>query len=199
MDNCHQALFPGETYHLFSRATGGERLFLSEENYHFFLRKLSTHTTAVCDLYCYALLPNHFHLLVRIKENEAIRQHFKEVKKRAFEITKDDLPDFIMERFSNCLNSYTKSFNKVNGRKGTLFMDYMKRSKVSKETDFTNFIWYIHKNAAHHQLVKEVGDWPYDSYRSILSEAPTSLLRDEISPWIEGFVNVGNWCVENQK
>jgi len=128
MSNYHQALLPGETYHLFSRAIGEERLFLSEEHYHFFLRKIKQHTAAVCDVYCYALLPNHFHLLVGIKENEAIAQHFKEVKKRAFEIAKDDLPDFIMERFSNCLNSYTKSFNKVNGRKGALFVDYMKRS-----------------------------------------------------------------------
>ncbi|OJV53116.1 MAG: hypothetical protein BGO31_05015 [Bacteroidetes bacterium 43-16] len=186
MNNYHLALLPGETYHLFSRAIGGERLFLSEEHYHFFLRKIKQHTSAVCDLYCYALLPNHFHLLVSIKENEVIVQHFKEIKKRAFDVMKDNLPDFIMERFSNCLNSYTKSFNKVNGRKGALFMDYMKRSLVSKEADFTNFVWYIHKNAVHHQLVKSVGDWKYDSYRSLLSEAPTSLLRDEVIRWFGG-------------
>jgi len=23
--------------------------------------------------------------------------------------------------------------------------------------------------------------------------------RDEVSPWIEGFVNARNWCVENGK
>ncbi len=113
-------------------------------------------------------------------------QHFKEIKKRAYEEWKDDLPDFVMERFSNCLNSYTKSFNKVNSRKGALFMDYIKRSKVFKETDFTNFVWHIHKNAVHHQLVKQVGDWPHDSYCSLLSEAPTSLLRDEVIAWFGG-------------
>lgn len=186
MNNYHQVLMPGESYHLFSRAIGEERLFLSAEHYHFFLRKVKQHTAAVCEVYCYTLLPNHFHLLVRIKEHEAIVQHFKEIKKRAYEEGQDDLPDFVMERFSNCLNSYTKSFNKVNSRKGALFMDYMKRSKVCKETDFTNFIWYIHKNAVHHQLVKQVGDWPHDSYRSLLSEAPTSLLRDEVIAWFGG-------------
>lgn len=99
---------------------------------------------------------------------------------------KDNFPDFVMERFSNCLNSYTKSFNKENGRKGALFMDYMKRSLVRKETDFTNFVWYIHKNAVHHQLAKQIGDWPYDSYRSLLSKASTSLLRDEVISWFGG-------------
>lgn len=186
MNNYHLPLLPGQSYHLFSRATGDERLFLSEENYHFFLRKIKQHTASVCDLYCYALLPNHFHLLVRIKENEVLVTHFKEVKKRPFDEEKDDLPDFVMERFSNCLNSYTKSFNKVNSRKGSLFMDYMKRSKVCKDTDFTNFVWYIHKNAVHHRLVKQVGAWPHDSYCSLLSDAPTSLLREDVINWFGG-------------
>ncbi len=41
-----------------------------------------------------------------------------------------------MERFSNFLNSYTKSFNKANNRKGALFMDYLKRSVVKQRNRF---------------------------------------------------------------
>ena len=88
-----------------------------------------------------------------------------------------------MERFSNLLNSYTKSFNKRENRKGALFMDYMKRSIVNTDSDFTSFLWYVHKNAVHHGLTKNVGDWKYDSYQSLLSNAPTNLLRQEVLQW----------------
>ena len=88
-----------------------------------------------------------------------------------------------MERFSNFLNSYTKAFNKIYSRKGALFIDYMKRSKVNEAGDFKAYIWYIHKNAVHHQITNTIGQWQYDSYTSILSEAPTSLLRAEVIEW----------------
>jgi len=65
-------------------------------------------------------------------------------------------------------------------------MDYLKRSAVNKSEDFTSYLWYIHKNAVHHQLAKEVGEWNYDSFRSILSDAPTALLRDEVIEWFGG-------------
>ncbi len=180
MSQYHQPILPNETYHLFSRAVGREKLFLSAENYRFFLQKLQQHTSAVCKFYCYTLLPNHFHLLAIINDEQSIIEHFKEVKKVAYQPLQHNVSDFIMERFSNFLNSYTKAFNKMYKRKGALFMDYLKRSKVNKESDFTAYVWYIHKNAVHHQLAETIGEWPFDSYRSLLSDAPTNLLRNDV-------------------
>lgn len=183
MKQYHQPLLPNHSYHLFSRAVGNEKLFLNTENYLFFLQKLKQHTANVCQLYCYTLLPNHFHLLVKINDEESVIQHFETVKKTSYQPLQHNLSDFIMERFSNFLNSYTKAFNKVNNRKGALFMDYMKRSIVNEASDFTAYVWYIHKNAVHHQITKAIGEWQFDSYHSILSEQPTSLLRNEVIEW----------------
>ncbi|MFZ4798977.1 MAG: transposase [Bacteroidia bacterium] len=183
MTDYHQPLLPDQTYHLFSRAVGSEKLFMSADNYLFFLQKLKQHTSDVCQIYCYSLLPNHFHLLAKINDEASIIKHFEEVKKVIYQPNTHDLSDFIMERFSNFLNSYTKAFNKANKRKGSLFMDFLKRSKVNKENDFTSFLWYIHKNAVHHQLTKNIGEWQYDSYNSLISEAPTSLLRPDVLTW----------------
>ena len=183
MSKYHQPLLPGQVYHMFSRAVGQEKLFNNKDNYTFFLRKLKQHTSSVCKIYCYALIPNHFHLLLLINEEKAIIQQFNFIKKREFNQLSDNISGFIMERFSNFLNSYTKSFNKINNRKGALFMDYIKRSIVNKESDFTNYVWYIHKNPVHHQISKSIGDWSFDSYNSILSNAPTSLLRKELIDW----------------
>jgi REP element-mobilizing transposase RayT len=178
--NYHQPLIPGEIYHLFSRAICNEKLFKCEENYLFFLRKCNEHTQPVADFYTYSLMPNHFHMLIRIKPREHLAEAYENLKGKPFIPLKTDISDFIMERFSNWLNSYTKSFNKVYNRKGGLFMDYLRRSKAIANKDFMTFAFYIHKNAVHHGLTQKIGEWPFDGYNSILSNEPTTLLREEM-------------------
>jgi REP element-mobilizing transposase RayT len=152
----HQPILPGETYHLFSRAIGFEKLFVTEDNYRFFLEKFFHHVSPVADLYTYTMLPNHFHLLARIKPAEEFADYFQYFKQKPIDHA-TDLPDFITERFSNWLNSYTKSFNKVYKRRGSLFLDRIKRSRALTDKDFCNFLFYVHKNAVHHNYTKAIG------------------------------------------
>ncbi|NCU02590.1 MAG: transposase [Chitinophagaceae bacterium] len=167
MPDYHIPLRPGNTYHLFSRANGSEKIFLNSNNYAFFLQRLERHTSPIADLFAYNLLPNHFHLMMRMKQIETIEQYYKEVKKGKI-FTVDAIPEFLMERFSNCLNSYTKAFNKMYNRKGALFMDYLRRVEIQSDEQFRQTVFYVHKNAVHHGLVKKISDWPYSSYHSIL-------------------------------
>ncbi len=109
----HIPLLPDKTYHLFNRAVGDEKLFKSHDNYMYFLKKYAAHTGEVCDTWSYCLLPNHFHLLIRIKPLTIIKEQYKLFKRREPpEYDSVALADFIMERFSNWLNGYTKAFNK---------------------------------------------------------------------------------------
>jgi putative transposase len=186
MQDYHQPLLPSETYHLFSRAVGKEKIFIEDKNYIYFLNKLGFHTQKVADVFTYSLLPNHFHLVVRTKPFENIVENFVMIKKKKFDPLIIDIPDFIMERFSNFLNSYTKSINKMYNRKGALFMDYLKRSKVEKESDLTSFIFYTHKNAVHHGYTAQIGDWKNDAYPSLITDRPTKLLRNEVLNWFGG-------------
>ena len=82
MNLYHQKLIPDNSYHLFSRAIGNEKLFLSSDNYLYFLDKLKQHTDSVCKIYSYSLLPNHFHLLAKIEDENSIIQQFEKVKKK---------------------------------------------------------------------------------------------------------------------
>ena len=182
--NYHIPLMPGKAYHLFNRAIGNEKLFRTRENYFYFLQKYALHTKEICDTYCYCLLPNHFHLMIRIKQEQCLIQHYNLVKNKNIEIYNDVLiADFIMERFSNWLNGYTKAINKVYKRKGALFMDYTRRKEIEDDKSFGNTIRYIHKNPEHHSIVSDFEQWEYSSYHSILSNAPTLLLRDEVLRW----------------
>ena len=107
MANYHTPLLPENTYHLFSRANGNELLFLNDNNYQFFLDRFQKHTVPVANTLAFCLLPNHFHILVQIKTVKEIKDYYEEIK--AGESYNEEIQAaFIMKKFSNCLNSYTK-------------------------------------------------------------------------------------------
>jgi putative transposase len=66
-------LEPGEIYHLYNHAVGDDNLFRQEENYHYFLQKYAELLTPIFDTYAYCLLPNHFHLLIHVKDLPSLR------------------------------------------------------------------------------------------------------------------------------
>jgi REP element-mobilizing transposase RayT len=60
-------LVPEHGYHIFNRGNGGHRTFFSDENYRYFLMKYAQYMKDYWDTYAYCLLPNHFHLAIRVK------------------------------------------------------------------------------------------------------------------------------------
>ncbi len=156
-------LLPNSSYHIFSRAIGNEVLFREEKNYQFFLQKYHQHTSPIADTFAWCLLPNHFHFLINIRSEESIKEQFGLIKSGK-EFNFNIISDFLMERFSNWLNSYAKAFNKVYHRKGSLFIDYMRRVEVTSNSQLLSTVFYIHKNPVHHGLVKNIEEWQWSSY-----------------------------------
>ncbi len=62
----------GKYYHIYNRGINKTLLFYEESNYYEFLELYEKYVLAIADTYCWCLLPNHFHFLVRIKEVEEI-------------------------------------------------------------------------------------------------------------------------------
>ena len=179
MSKYHIQLFPEKTYHLLSRANGSEKLFREEENYRFFLEKMTKYILPVVRIQSYCLLPNHFHLLAKIREMEAIEEHFR-IKKPEVIFREEMASDFIMERFSNMLNSYSKSFNKKYNRKGSLFMDYMRRVEIESVRQMKATVFYIHKNPVHHGYCKKPREWEWSSYRDFIHTDWSIVEREEV-------------------
>ena len=181
----YQPLIAGEKYHIVSRATGNEKLFTETENYRFFLQRFDKYISPVADVFAYSLLPNHFHFLVEIKPYNVLLELYKNKKKvlkSAQDILNDNnnwQPEFVMQQFSNMLNSYTKSFNKRNNRMGALFMDYLRRVPIKTSEQFTATVFYIHKNPVHHGLCKNMQDWKWSSYNSTLSNSFVKTEREK--------------------
>ncbi|MBN1181316.1 MAG: hypothetical protein JXB49_03445 [Bacteroidales bacterium] len=58
----------GKYYHIYNRGNNSEALFRIDENYSYFLNLYDEHIQPIADTYAWALMPNHFHLLVRIRD-----------------------------------------------------------------------------------------------------------------------------------
>ncbi len=131
----------------------------------------------VIDIYCYNLLVNHFHILIKIKsENEILEnsETWAKATKHTFKLLNP------RKQLSDCFNSYAKSFNRVYGRSGSLFKERFRRIEISSEAKLVKLIGYIHTNAQHHQMIKDFRDWPYSSYHEALGNEPTIIKRDEL-------------------
>ena len=65
-----EILVPEAVYHVYTHANGFENLFNSEENYRFFLKKYVHHIYPIAETYAYCLMPNHLHLMIRIRSEK---------------------------------------------------------------------------------------------------------------------------------
>ena len=59
-------------YHIYNHANGNENLFREQKNYEYFLEKYKQHINPIAETIAWCLMPNHFHLLVKIKTEEEI-------------------------------------------------------------------------------------------------------------------------------
>lgn len=147
-------LEPEKVYHIYNRAHGSEKLFLNENHYYEFLQKYALYIPPIADTLAYCLLPNHFHIMVKLKD-----PHFIEV------------PDFnevsysskISKQFGKLFSSYSQWFNLKTERKGGLFMSGFKRKPVEDPFYFTELFGYIHTNPVKHGLVEDAMDWTFSS------------------------------------
>ena len=183
---------PETYYHVYNRAIGDEKSFKEADNYIFFLQKLKQHIVPIADIYAYCLLPNHYHLLVHIKDDKVLLQHKRILQQTSKSTGNFESSDaFILQQFSNMANSYTKAFNKLYKRKGRLLMESIQRKIIDDDIYFTKAIHYIHANPVHHGLVKEIKQWPHSSYHAFLKDTPTLLQRKKVLEWFnstEGFI-----------
>jgi len=161
----YEVLVEDSFYHIYNCGNNKENIFIEEQNYVYFLKLVKKHLSKTFDVLTYCLLKNHFHLLIKTKE----------------EVTSKE----ISQSFSNLFNSYSKSINKKYGRSGSLFKDRFSRIKLDSEEYVRKLILYIHLNPTHHQFVADFRIYKHSSYNSMLSNKPTSLLREDVLSFFE--------------
>lgn len=166
-------------YHIWTHANGSENLFRCDENYIYFLEKYTHHVQSVADTFAYCLMPNHLHLMVRMKGEEEISEAFEDKDLTGFQ----NLSGLISKQFSNLFNAYSKAYNKLYDRRGSLFERAFKRKLIDSDNYFGTLIAYIHNNPVLHEFTDQPGEWPHSSWLAYLQNKPTKVRRDEGIHW----------------
>lgn len=152
----------GHYYHIYNRGNNKEDIFIEDKNYNFFLFRLKKYILPIADVYAYCLLKNHFHIVLKIKSKEDLPEAFQ---------NKIHLP------FSNFFNAYAKSINTSYGRSGSLFQEHLQRNRIDNEDYLKQVIMYVHLNPVKHKFTNDFKTYPFSSYKTFLSEKPTSVDR----------------------
>jgi len=189
MQNVNQSetLSFGETYHIYNKTVGNELMFKTENDYQYFLNKLTRFILPISNIYAYCLIPNHFHLLLGIKEMDTISN-----------LLHIENENSILRKFTNFFISYSKSFNKAHRRQGRLLLQSFKRILVEDGDYFTSLINYIHRNPIHHGIVTNYMDWKYSSYNAFLSDHKTNIDKAEVLAYFDSLEDFVTFHEENK-
>ena len=187
MQNTLAPLLPDASYHIYNHANGDENLFRRDENYYFFLQKYAHYVYPIADTYAYCLMPNHFHLMVKIRSYEELITIYKSKKKTTHlelePIGEVELSTFVSQQFGHLFNTYTQAFNKMYERKGSLFRHRFKRKEINNEAYFTQLIAYIHLNPVKHGFCKNIDDWQHSSFHAYLHQKESKINRQYLLDW----------------
>jgi putative transposase len=165
---------PGQFYHIYNHGIGFENIFHTNDNYLFFLKKYAEYLNEVVDTYAYCLMPNHFHFLIRVKDN---LPGFKNLAGSTDHKLYHASNHPVIKGFSDFFNSYAKSFNKINGRKGSLFQKNFRKNEIKTELQWQDTFLYIHMNPVKHGFVKEPKDWKWSSLHAYRNLNKPSLIE----------------------
>ncbi|HCS21321.1 MAG TPA: transposase [Bacteroidetes bacterium] len=161
-------LLPNTYYHIFNHANGFENLFREESNYSFFMRYFYKHLNPIAETYAYCLMPNHFHMLVRIRTEEELLKQFPRFESIEKLIESHKLSKY----FANFFSSYTQSFNKRYKRRGSMFVKTFKRKEINTQHYLRSIILYIHLNPVHHGFTRDASKWRWSSMTTFYAKFP---------------------------
>ena len=199
-----QNLEPGRYYHIYNRGVNSCNIFKETTNYEHFLNLYEKYILPIADTFAWCLLSNHFHFLLRIKNEDEIGYYrninFDKSKNFVKFQTTNDLSECKAsdkvkkpnpsKHFSHLFNAYSRYFNIKYNRTGSLFERPFKRILIENESYLKYLVYYIHHNPVKHCFVEDMIEYPWSSYLSILSPKKTNLNRKQVIEWFDDLHNL---------
>lgn len=196
----------GQYYHIYNRGINSCNLFYESDNYEHFLGLYDKYISPVAETFAWVLMPNHFHLLVKVKMETELVLEVKPDKS----LNPKDLSNLTgfqnlsglkppHQHFSNLFNSYSKALNIRIGRHGALFERPFERKLIDNTSYLKQVILYIHNNPVHHGFCSHPLEYPWSSYLSCISVKPTRLKRETVIGWFDNkahFKNIHNQTID---
>lgn len=134
-------------YHIVLRGINRQIIFEDDEDFQKLLWTIKdTKEKSGYEIYAYCLMSNHIHLLLK-------------------EVTED--LGIIFRRIGA---SYVYWYNWKYSRRGHLFQARFKSKEVETDSYFLTVLRYIHQNPYKANIVKNIADYPWSSYREYVGE-----------------------------
>ena len=133
---------PDQPQHVIQRGNNRSIIFVAEEDYQFYLKKLGDACQKFqCDLHAYVLMTNHVHLLMTPRLNGGIGK--------------------VMQMLGRY---YVQYFNYQYNRTGTLWEGRYKATLMDSEQYLLTCSRYIELNPVRADMVVHPADYPWSSY-----------------------------------
>lgn len=157
MPRAERIWFPGAVYHIIQRGNAKQEIFLENRDYEWFLKTVKEAKDEIkFEVYCYALMGNHYHMTIATKESHI-----------------SDIMYFINSRYAN-------RFNKKYGRSGHLFQGRFKGLLVDTDSYLLELSRYVHLNPVKAGLTATPGGYPWSSYRCYVENVKDDLVETEL-------------------
>ena len=137
-------------YHVMMRGINHQNIFEDAEDHYQFINTLDrmrvkyddngTPCGSNCTYYAYCLMSNHFHLLIRERDEK------------------------VGDTVKRIASSYVYYYNRKYGRDGHLFKERFKSEPVNDMAYFTTLLRYIHQNPLKAGIVEKVKDYEFSSW-----------------------------------
>ena len=180
----------GEYYHIFNRGIARQPTFFTKRDYERFLLTLSYYRFGdipgklskflslsqdirkditnsldksqkkLVEIVCYALMPNHFHVLLKQLDDGGITKFMSKVT-----------------------NSYTRYVNTKRDRVGDLFQGVFKAVRVETNEQLIHLTRYIHLNPVVSRIVVEekLSAYPWSSFSDYIQGSRSFLVKDIVA------------------
>jgi len=126
---------PGVLHHVMGRGIEGRTIFTDKRDRQDFITRLSALAEdSSMDIYAWALLPNHFHLLCKTKKR------------------------LLSSSMRKLLTGYVVNFNRRHKRYGHLFQNRYKSILCQEDAYLLELVRYIHLNLLRAGIVKNIGE-----------------------------------------
>jgi REP element-mobilizing transposase RayT len=181
--NKRDIFFSDQMYHIYNRVVSGSNLFIEKDDYWNFMERYTKYFSPYFKTYAYCLIPNHFHLLIKVRNEDKIKLFASTentTAARNYMNGSKDLNSFLENQFSRCFSGIAIIYNNKHNRVGPLFKQGVKRVALNDYRTFDQQMHYIHLNPVHHYQVKNIEEWPYSSYYTYISSNKTQLPRKEV-------------------
>jgi len=171
-----EVLEEGKTYHIFNRSNAKVNVFNETVDFEYFIQLLERYILPVANIYAWAILNNHYHLVLELKSDMVYRWTKKNLPKGENiwetepinEFNRKNKKPVIASHMGHMINSYARYFNTKFNRTGGLFERPYKRIVINDEYHLKNEIIYVSTNAVKHGIVSSIYDWKWSSIEELL-------------------------------